>query len=105
MGYRGNTYYTELQNSDATAHNGRELYHLQFSLQEASPETFGYAIVQCILNYITALSYVLDDRWFESQRELKIFLFTTVSIPAFEPTQPPIQGTRGSFPGYKATGA
>jgi len=27
------------------AHNGRELYHLQFSLQAASPETFGYTIV------------------------------------------------------------
>jgi len=25
-----------------TASSGRELYHLQFWLQEASPETFGY---------------------------------------------------------------
>jgi Lon protease-like protein len=31
------------QNSDTTAPSGRELYHLQFSLQAASPETFGYA--------------------------------------------------------------
>jgi hypothetical protein len=30
---------------DTTAPSSRELYHLQFSLQEASPETFGYAIV------------------------------------------------------------
>jgi hypothetical protein len=29
------------KNSDATARSGREPYHLQFSLQEASPETFG----------------------------------------------------------------
>jgi hypothetical protein len=27
------------------AHNGRELYHLQFSLQTASSETFGYTFV------------------------------------------------------------
>jgi hypothetical protein len=30
--------------SDTTAPSGRELYHLQFSLQVASPETFGYIL-------------------------------------------------------------
>jgi len=25
--------------------SGRELYHLQFSLQAASPETFGYTLI------------------------------------------------------------
>jgi hypothetical protein len=34
------------QNSDTTAPSGRELYHLQFSLQAASPETFRYTLVQ-----------------------------------------------------------
>jgi hypothetical protein len=29
-----------------TASSGRELYHLQFSLQAASPETFGYILVE-----------------------------------------------------------
>jgi hypothetical protein len=29
------------QHSDTTAPNGTELYYLQFSLQAASPETFG----------------------------------------------------------------
>jgi hypothetical protein len=29
----------------AIAPSGRELYHLQFSLQAASPETFGYTLV------------------------------------------------------------
>jgi hypothetical protein len=29
-------------NSDTTAPIGRKLYHLQFWLQAASPETFGY---------------------------------------------------------------
>jgi hypothetical protein len=33
------------QNSDTTAPSGRELYHLQFSLQAASLETFGYILV------------------------------------------------------------
>jgi hypothetical protein len=33
------------QNSDTTAPSARELYHLQFSLQAAGPETFGYTLV------------------------------------------------------------
>jgi hypothetical protein len=33
------------QNSDITASSDSELYHLQFSLQAASPETFGYTVV------------------------------------------------------------
>jgi hypothetical protein len=36
---------TDSKNIDTTALSGRELYHLQFSLQEASPETFGYTLV------------------------------------------------------------
>jgi hypothetical protein len=45
MGYDSKTHYTDSQNSDSTAPSGRELYHLQFSLQAASPETFGYTLV------------------------------------------------------------
>jgi hypothetical protein len=44
-GYGGKTHYADSQNSDTTAPSGRELYHLQFSLQAASPETFGYTLV------------------------------------------------------------
>jgi hypothetical protein len=44
-GYGGKTHCTDSQNSDTTASSGRELYHLQFSLQAASPETFGYTLV------------------------------------------------------------
>jgi len=44
-GYGGKTHYTESQHSDATASVGRELYHLQFSLQAASPETSGYNLM------------------------------------------------------------
>jgi hypothetical protein len=44
-GYGGKTPKTDSQNSDTTAPSGRELYNLQFSLQTASPEAFGYTIV------------------------------------------------------------
>jgi hypothetical protein len=38
--------FTDSQYSDTTAPSGGELYHLQFSLQAASPETYGYTLVQ-----------------------------------------------------------
>jgi hypothetical protein len=44
-GYGSKTHYTDSQNSDTIAPNGRELYHLQFSLQDASPETFGHTLL------------------------------------------------------------
>jgi hypothetical protein len=34
------------KNSATTAPSGRELYHLQFWLQAASPETFGHTLVR-----------------------------------------------------------
>jgi hypothetical protein len=37
-----------------------------------------------------ALGYGLHDRRFKSQKGLEIFLFTTASRPALEPTQLPI---------------
>jgi len=39
------SHYIDSQNSDITAPSGRKVYHLQFSLQAASPETFGYTLV------------------------------------------------------------
>jgi hypothetical protein len=44
-GFGGKTHQTGSQNSDRTAPSGRELYHLQFSPQEANPETFGYTLI------------------------------------------------------------
>jgi hypothetical protein len=44
-GYGGKSHQTDSQNSDTTAPSGRELYHLQFSLQAASSETFVYSLV------------------------------------------------------------
>jgi hypothetical protein len=46
-GYVGKTHYTGSQNSDTTAPSGRELYHLLFLLQAASPETFRYTFLYC----------------------------------------------------------
>jgi hypothetical protein len=44
-GYGGKTHYTDSQNSDTTAPSGIELYHLHFSLQAASLETFEYTLI------------------------------------------------------------
>jgi hypothetical protein len=46
---------------------------------------------------VIALEYRLDDWGFDSQQGLEIFLFTTASIPALEPTQPPIQWVPGAL--------
>jgi hypothetical protein len=51
-GYGGKTHSTDSQNSDTTASSGRELYHVQFSLQAASPETFGYILVRMSINQL-----------------------------------------------------
>jgi hypothetical protein len=46
---------------------------------------------------LIALGYGLDDREFESRQGLGIFLFTTISISALGPTQPPIQWVSGAL--------
>jgi len=51
------THYTDSQNSDTSAYSGRELYDLQFSLQEASQDTFGYTLVSDM--FLTSLTEVL----------------------------------------------
>jgi hypothetical protein len=47
--------YTDSQNSDTTAPSGRELYHLQFSLQAASPENFPYTLVNAGIYLVAEL--------------------------------------------------
>jgi hypothetical protein len=47
------------KNSDTTALSGRELYHLQFSLQAASPGTFGYILVHPFLYKMNVTSKFL----------------------------------------------
>jgi hypothetical protein len=44
-GYGGKIHYTGSQNSYTTAPSGKDLCHLQFSLQAANSETFGYTFV------------------------------------------------------------
>jgi hypothetical protein len=43
------------QNSDTTAPSDRELYHLQFSRQAASPETFGYTVLRAYIHIYLGL--------------------------------------------------
>jgi len=50
-GYGGKTHYTDSQTSNTTAPSGRDLYHFQFLLQVASPETSGYTLVQSKSTY------------------------------------------------------
>jgi hypothetical protein len=45
-GYGGKTHYTDSQSSNTTALSGTELYYLQFPLQAAIPENFGYTLVE-----------------------------------------------------------
>jgi len=52
-GYGGKTHENDSQNSDKTAPSGTEQYHLQFSLQAASPETSGYTHVFCNTNLLS----------------------------------------------------
>jgi hypothetical protein len=65
MGYGGKTHRNDSQNCDTTAYSGRELFHLQFSQQVASPEAFGYTLLSqnltmLLSNYIkTAKASVL----------------------------------------------
>jgi hypothetical protein len=56
--------------------------------------------VACFNKYQSgvALGYRLDDQRSDSRQALRIFLFTTVSRLALEPTQPPIQCVPGAFP-------
>jgi len=45
----------------------------------------------------SVVGYALDDRGCETRQRSPIFLFTTVSRPAFGPTQPPIQWVTGAL--------
>jgi hypothetical protein len=64
--YGDKTQYTDSQDSDTTALSGRELYHLQFSLQAASSETFGYTLVNdktcCVGYWLTTVSDILEGK-------------------------------------------
>jgi len=49
-GYGDKAHQTDSQTNDTNAPSGRELYYLQFSRQAASPETFGYDLVESCPN-------------------------------------------------------
>jgi hypothetical protein len=60
-GYGGKTHHTDSKSSDTTAPSGRELYHMQFSLQAASPETFEYVFLSCHENARVAHVYAIAN--------------------------------------------
>jgi len=61
--YGGKTHYTDSQNSDTAVHRGRELYHLQFSLQAVSPETFGHTLVCVSQPGLRETLGLLENQW------------------------------------------
>jgi hypothetical protein len=64
---------TLTQNSDITAPSGRELYHLQFSLQAASPETFGYTLVSFSVEFVpSCLHFVFSPPYYRATRSSPI---------------------------------
>jgi hypothetical protein len=68
-GNGGKTHEIDSQNSDTAAPSGRELYHLQFSLLAASPETFGCTLVQACS--IQSVGYWDLFPWEQSCRVMK----------------------------------
>jgi hypothetical protein len=55
-----------MQNGNTIEPSGRELYHLQFSLQAASLETFGYILVLffVFMNLsMCGLFFITDSVW------------------------------------------
>jgi hypothetical protein len=52
-----------------------------------------------------ATGYGLDDREVGVRVQVGLRIFSTSSRPALGPTQPPMSGTGGCFPGGKAAGA
>jgi hypothetical protein len=60
-------------------------------------------VAQSVLRLATG--WTIGVQGFDSWRGLGIFLFTTVSRPALEPTRPPIQWVLGTLsPGVKRSG-
>jgi len=62
-GYDGKTHWTGSQNSNTTAPSDREQYHLQFLLQEASPETFGYTLVLAVKRWSLHILIIGTHQW------------------------------------------
>jgi hypothetical protein len=74
-GYGDRTHWNDSQKSDTTASSGRELYHLQFSLVAASPETSGYILV--ILSWILYEEKNSCHKWDRQQNVFRILQWNT----------------------------
>jgi len=63
-GYVGKIHQTDSQNSNTTTYSGRQLYHLQFSLQSASPETFRYTLLLLSIKYDKTSKILFDENYY-----------------------------------------
>jgi hypothetical protein len=79
-GYGGKTHYTDSQNDDSTAPSVRELYHLQFSLQAASPVTSGYTLV-CYIRTYNLLKHMSETplKWSKTNCNVHLHALTQLS--------------------------
>jgi hypothetical protein len=84
-GYGGKSHKSDSQNSDTTAPSGRELYHLQFSLQAVSPETFEYTLV--FLFHLPILSIYLSFGSDVCDRPDQPAWYSNLSPQGFDRTQ------------------
>jgi len=61
QGYGDKTRWIDSQHIDTTTPSGRELYHLQFSLQATSPETSEYTLVHVITKILSKRCFFLKN--------------------------------------------
>jgi hypothetical protein len=72
------------QDGDTTATSGREPYHLQFSRQATSPETFGYTlvyVVQRLFKRLTHLLYIIA--WLRLYFAMFHFILGVALVPKY----------------------
>jgi hypothetical protein len=94
------------RNSHKTAPSDRELFRLQFSLQAARPETFGYTLLYITLRKVGSASNEQDHnsfRRFPAGAANFSLHHRIQNGSGAHPASYPM-GTRGSFPGGKAAG-
>jgi hypothetical protein len=86
-GNGGKTHETDSQNSDTAALSGRELYHLQVSLQGASPETSGsLTLLTCVIHLLSSIYSLSLFLCFLPSSVVAFLLLSTIRfLPQMDP--------------------